>query len=57
MIVACLVELTDLNPAILGHIISFTLFGRIIWVLRADGINVVLGLILELAMKVSQLVA
>ena len=57
MIVASLVKLTDLNPAILRHIIGFTLFGSIIWVLRADGINVVLGLILELAMQVSQLVA
>ncbi len=50
MIVTGVVKVTDFNPSILRNIISFALLRGFIGVLRADSINVVLGLILKLAM-------
>ncbi len=57
MIVTGVVKVTDFNPSILRNIISFALLRGFIGVLRADSINVVLGLILKLAVQVSQLMA
>ena len=57
MIVTGVVKVTDFNPSILRNIISFAFLRGFIGVLRADSINVVLGLILKLAVQVSQLMA
>jgi hypothetical protein len=57
VIVTSVVKVTDFNPSILRNIISFALLRGFIGVLGADSINVVFGLILKLAMQVSQLMA
>lgn len=50
-----LVKVSNFNPSILGNIIGFTFLGGFIGVLRTNSIYIVLGLVFELAVQVSQL--
>ncbi len=49
------VKVSNFDPSILGNIIGFTFLGGFIGVLRTNSIYIVLGLVLELAVQVSQL--
>ena len=48
MVVTRLVEVTDLDPAVLAHIVGLALLGGLVRVLRADRVYVVLGLVVKL---------
>lgn len=57
MVMAGVIQVADLHPAVLRHIVRLTFLGGLIWVLRTDSIDVILGLIVELAVQVRQLMA
>ena len=57
VVVSWLLQIANISPLVFRDIVHLALLGGLIWIFRADGVNEIFGLEVELPVKVGQLVA